>query len=430
MKDLIAWKENPGRSPLVVQGVRQCGKTYLIEEFGKTCFGDIIVMNFEKEKAYKRIFNQDLSPKRIIREIEISFERDIDPKNTLIFFDEIQACKSAITSLKYFKEDASEYHIIAAGSLLGVAMAKSDEGDDSGEPSFPVGKTDFLTLYPLNFEEFLLANGKSKLVEHIKSGGDYSLHKDVLEENLRAYYLVGGMPSCVSGWIEKQSIEALHAEQDKILTGYEKDMSKHAGDKEYPKLSAIWNSIPQQLAKENRKFIFSRVKKSYRARDLEDALEWLIKAGLVHKVSLIEKPFIPIESYADSSYFKLYMCDVGLLRRLANVPAKVIFGDSPLYTEFKGAMAENFALTEITPYYSPLYYWTSGNKAEVDFVLQDDAMDIVPIEVKADKAVRAQSIASYCNKYQPKKSIVTALRGGNLPLYLLWTIKEWMAKEV
>ncbi|MCL1940678.1 MAG: AAA family ATPase [Synergistaceae bacterium] len=322
MENLIEWKGRAGRKPLIVQGVRQCGKTYLIKEFGSRNYKDVVYINFEDKDEYGNIFEHDLKPRRIIEDLSLEFGSDIDPENALIFFDEIQLCGRAVTSLKYFCEDAPEYHVIAAGSLLGVALSE--------KTSFPVGKVDFLTLRPMNFEEFLLADGKDKWVERIKQGGDYSVLARQLCDLLKKYYVVGGMPACVRTWIETKSIEKLEQVQDAILNGYEKDFAKHAPKAEYPKLTAVWHSIPNQLAKENSKFIFSQVKDSWRAKDLTDALEWLLRAGLVHKVKLIEKPAFPLDAYSNDSYFKLYMCDVGLLRKLSNMPTGIILDKNPL----------------------------------------------------------------------------------------------------
>ena len=420
MADLIRWKDSTHRKPLILEGVRQCGKTYLVEEFGHNHFAKVINVNFEDKEEYKAIFEGDLDPRRIIRQLGLMFATEIDSKNSLIFFDEVQLCGRAVTSLKYFCENAPEYRIIAAGSLLGVALSE--------KTAFPVGKVDRLMLRPMNFEEFLMANGKELWVKHIAQGGDYSDIKRQLQDYLLEYYVVGGMPACVKTWVESGSIEQVEKVQSALLTDYENDFAKHAPKAEYPKLTAIWHSIPNQLAKENRKFIFSRVKASWRAKDLEDSLEWLIRAGLVHKVKLIDTPGIPLDAYADDSYFKIYLCDVGLLRKLADVPPGIVFESGALYKHFKGALAENFVLTEIFKSYSRAYYWKSGNKAEVDFIIRDER-DIVPIEVKAEKASRAYSLAEYRKRHKPEKALITAMETNDLPLYLLWTLKNWLEKE-
>ncbi|MCL2099183.1 MAG: ATP-binding protein [Oscillospiraceae bacterium] len=420
MENLTEWRKDINRMPLILQGVRQCGKTYLVKEFGGLYYKNIVVVNFEDKNEYKSIFDDDLDPRRIIKRLSLEFSAEINPENTLIFFDEIQLCGRAVTSLKYFCENAPEYHIIAAGSLLGVALAE--------KTSFPVGKVQRLTLRPMNFEEFLLANNKENWVEHIKQGGDQSPLERQLKQYLQEYYITGGMPSCIKIWIETGSIEKLEQTQDALLADYENDFAKHAPKTEYPKLTAVWHSIPMQLAKENRKFIFSRVKDSWRAKDLEDALQWLISAGLVHKVKLIEKPGFPLAAYADENYFKLYLCDVGLLRKLAGVPANIVFNNEPQYKEFKGAAAENYVLTEIQKSYDRAYYWKSNNTAEVDFIIQDED-NIVPVEVKAQKASHAKSLTVYCQKYKPKKSLLTAMETKDLPLYLMWRLKDWLREN-
>jgi predicted AAA+ superfamily ATPase len=354
--------------------------------------------------------------------------KDIKPQKTLIVFDEVQSCGKALTSLKYFYEEAPEYHIIAAGSLVGVAIPKGT--------SFPVGKVEFLTLFPMNFYEFLLAQN-SLLAEHLKENAftdnAWRTFRTQLEEKYRDYQIIGGMPEVVQSWIDTRSIENVEKIQTQIIKSYENDFAKYAPLSYFPKLSAIWEAVPSQLAKENRKFIFSRVKKSWRALDLEDALEWLVRSGLVYKVINISRPYFPISAYANHTYFKLYMCDVGLLRRMANLPASVLFDKTDNYKEFKGAMAENFICCELKRVYEEdIYYWTAegSGKAEVDFIVQDNAY-IIAIEVKAKTAAHARSLGEYCKKYHPEKSVLTSLDHDKeyiLPLYLFWNIKKWLEK--
>jgi predicted AAA+ superfamily ATPase len=431
MQDLIAWKDNPNKKPLVVQGVRQCGKTFLIEEFAKRYYTDIIHYRFDKDAKVKRFFDQDLDPKRIIKDFGLARSKTVRPHETLIIFDEIQECGNAVTALKYFCEDAPEYHVISAGSLLGVAMKKGT--------SFPVGKVEFLTLHPMNFYEFLYAQNEMLADELRKSPFTDIVWKNFrneLLEKYRDFHAIGGMPEAVQIWLDTKSIEDVEKKLDEILLGYQKDFVKYAGVRDYPKISAIWQSIPSQLGKENRKFIFSQVKKGWRAKDLEDALVWLVNAGLVYKVEYIERPNYPISSYADHTFFKLYMSDIGLLRRHADLPSAIVFDDSPAYKEFKGAMAENFVACELKRMYSKLrdkdlYYWAAGGsaKAEVDFVVQDDEKYIVPIEVKAGTAKHARSITQYCNKFKPEKSVLTSLdemTERTIPLYAFWKFKEWI----
>jgi predicted AAA+ superfamily ATPase len=422
MEKLIEWKNNADKKPLIVRGVRQCGKTYLLQEFGKTYYDDVVYFNFEDTPQICETFERDLHPQRILKELSILRNKTIEPHKTLIIFDEIQLCGKALTALKYFYENTPEYHIVCAGSLLGIALTK--------KTSVPVGKVEFLTLHPLNFYEFLLANGKKLLVENLKEDSKLTgIFSGELREKLLDFYIVGGMPEAVKTWIESRyNIEKIEEVLSRILDSYLVDFAKYAPTKDFPKLLAIWRSIPNQLAKENSKFIFSQVKDSWRAKDLEDAVEWLIEAGLVYKVEKIEKPFIPISAYADHTFFKLYMCDVGLLRKMAGLPPSVIYDKNKAYTEFKGSLSENYVLCELMNLYRETpFYWKSGNKAEVDFVIQDDA-DIIPIEVKAERATHAHSITEYCKKYQPRKSFVTSMetKEGTIPLYMMWRFKEYL----
>ena len=421
-QELIAWKEKTNRKPLILKGVRQCGKTFLLKTFGRQCYADTAYFNFEETESLKTLFETDYDVNRILFELGLTLGRTIQRGTTLIIFDEIQECGRAITALKYFCENAPEYHIVCAGSLLGIALKK--------QPSFPVGKVDFLTLYPMSYAEFLLANGETQLAGYLttfKRGEKISEPvANKLTTYLKQYYVTGGMPEVVQMWCETHDIEKTEKVQQMILDSYQFDFSKHAPVKDFPKILAIWQSIPEQLAKDNSKFIFGHVRKGWRAKDLEDALVWLEGAGLVYKVCRIEKPFIPMSAYADPTVFKLYLCDVGLLRKLSKLPYEVILESSALYTEFKGAMTENFVLCELlkslenTP-----YYWTSGNSAEVDFVIQCGTQ-IVPIEVKSERNVKAKSLAEYRKKYEPVYAVKTSMRSEtngigvlNIPLYLI-----------
>ena len=431
MRDLVAWKANPEKKPLVLQGVRQCGKTFLVEEFGKRNYSDVIHYRFDKDAKIKEFFNDDLDPKRIIKDLSLVRGKAIKPGETLIFFDEIQECGNAITSLKYFFEDAPEYHIVSAGSLLGVAVKKGT--------SFPVGKVEFLTLYPMNFYEFLYAQNEmlaEELMNSPFSDNIWKNFKSELLEKYRDYHVIGGMPEAVQKWLDTRSVKDVESKHDEILLGYQKDFAKYADSRDYPKIAAIWHSIPSQLGKENRKFIFSQVKKGWRAKDLEDALIWLLNAGLVYKAEHIEKPNYPLSSYANHAFFKLYMADIGLLRRHADLPSSIIFDNAPGFREFKGAMAENFVACELKRMYGKtkskdLYYWTAEGsaKAEVDFIVQDDEKHIVPVEVKSGTAKRARSLAEYRRKFNPEKYVLTSLDDmteRNLPLYAFWKFREWV----
>lgn len=426
---LVEWKEKSNRKPLILKGVRQCGKTYLLKEFGKRHYESCAYFNFEENEALKTVFEKDYDTSRIIFELGLYFGKTIEPGKTLLILDEIQECGRAITAMKYFCENAPEYHIVCAGSLLGIALQK--------QLSFPVGKVDFLTLYPMNFSEFLRAAGPETLadfVENFKKGGNLpEVIGEKLATFLRQYYITGGMPEVVEMWCNTHSIEQVESVQQAIINSYELDFAKHAPTKDFPKLSAIWRSIPEQLAKENTKFIFSHVKKGWRSKDLEDALEWLIGAGLVYKVCKIEKPFIPLSSYADDTSFKLYMSDVGILRKLSKLPYEVVLDATPTYKEFKGSMTENYVLCELMKSVDDTaYYWSSGNTAEVDFIIQSGT-EIVPIEVKSERNVKARSLAEYRKKYTPKYSVKTSMKHEtdgeevlNIPLYLISRTAEFM----
>ena len=421
-QELLAWKGQPNRKPLVLKGVRQCGKTYILKEFGREHYADVAYFNFEETRSLNSLFEQDFDVKRILFELGLFLGRTIAPGSTLIILDEIQECPRAITALKYFCENAPEYHVACAGSLLGLAIHENQ--------SFPVGKVDIRTLYPMSFYEFLSATGDEALADYLTRFQPGSTVSELIGGKLRTalkqYYVVGGMPEAVSVWCETGDLKKVEAVQQDILASYELDFAKHAPPSEFPKLSAIWASVPQQLAKPNSKFIFSHVKKGWRSKDLEDALQWLIRAGLVYQVCKVEKPFMPLSSYADATSFKLYLCDVGLLRRLARLPAQVVLDSSGIYTEFKGVMTENYVLGELVKHVDATpYYWVSGNSAEVDFIVQSGA-HIVPIEVKAESNVKARSLAEYRKKYAPPISVKTSMLdevSGNevrlLPLYLI-----------
>lgn len=432
LDSLIKQKNKENRKPLILKGVRQCGKTYILKEFGMKCYKNFVYCNFEENKSFSKIFEEDFDVKRIVFELSLLTGVSIEKGNTLIFLDEIQESSRAITSLKHFCENGSEYHVVSAGSLLGIAIHE--------DTSFPVGKVEFLNLYPMSFFEFLLASDHEMLFNYLNDFKEDKVPEVVsrkIENLLREYFAVGGMPEVVSSWIKNRSLQDIDDIQENILNSYALDFIKHAKAKEFPKLTAIWRSIPNQLAKASSKFIFSHVKEGYRARDLEDALERLIDAGLIFKVSKIEKPYIPLSSYSDNSYFKIYLSDVGLLRKLSEVDSEVIFQSADLFTEFKGAMTENFVLNElIKSNIGVPYYWVSQNSAEVDFVIQIGKY-ISPIEVKASKNVKAKSLGIYIDKYHPKFAFKTSLKenfGGDkifqIPLYLISNISKYLKYKI
>ncbi len=427
LDELVKWKNRKDRKPLIMKGVRQCGKTYILNEFGKENYDDVAYFNFEGNPALAERFEQDLDPKRILVELGILSRKPIKPQTTLIIFDEIQFCNKALTSLKYFHEQAQAYHIVCAGSLLGIALSKP--------LSFPVGKVDFLTLRPMSFYEFVLAHDEQMLLDYIENMTIDTpvpqIFADKLISLLKIFYLTGGMPEVVAKWIESKNVSEVERIQDVILGSYELDFAKHAPATDFPKISLIWKSIPDQLAKENGKFVYGHVKPGTRAKDLEDALQWLISAGMAYKISKIEKPAMPLSAYSDQSYFKLYMADVGLLRRMSRLPAASILEESILFTEFKGALTENYVLNELVNLHGDVpYYWKSGNTAEVDFIVQLEEK-IIPVEVKASANVKSRSLGVYREKYNPKVSVRTSMLNLrkdegllNIPLYMIWTIEK------
>ena len=434
MQQLVEWKDATDRKPLLLTGVRQCGKTYVCKEFGKQYFDDVAYFYFEGNKGLISVFEYDFNVDRIIDELgNIIRGKKIIPGRTLVIFDEIQACPNAITSLKYFCENMRELHIVCAGSLLGVAIKRNNI-------SFPVGKVDRLQMYPLTFSEFMRADGGEAIFEGIKK---YSIDRELpalytgaMEKALKYYYIVGGMPEVVAKWVETHNFDKIEKLQDNILQDYSSDFAQHAPQADIPKLGWIWDSIPKQLAKENNKFVFSHVKEGKRSKELEDALEWLVDAGLVHKLELVTNPELPLSFCADAMFFKIYMSDVGLLRKKAGVSYKTILEDSDLYRNFKGAFTENFVMTELIKQNIHPYFWRSGNTAELDFLFEYEST-IIPVEAKAEIHTRAKSYSQYCKKYHPKIGFKFSMKnvGYNevedtktysVPLYLIWMIKNYM----
>lgn len=426
IEELKSWKSRPDRKPLVLKGARQTGKTWILEHFGRMEFEHVASFNFDKDKSLYEIFENTKVPERIIAQLKLHTDSPILPHRTLIIFDEIQECNKALNALKYFCEDAPEYAVVAAGSLLGVALSKGD--------SFPVGKVEFMELYPLTFKEFLKVNDE-KIYQYIEDLSDIAplpqIVTDKLTEYYRQYLVIGGMPAAVKAFMENRGMDAVKREQKFILDAYTLDFSKHAESKDIPRITSIWNSIPSQLAKENRKFVYKMVKPGARARDYEDALLWLENAGLIYRVFCSTKPYLPLKSYDDLSAFKIYISDIGLLRELAGLPPEAVLAGSAIYTEFKGALAENYVLQSLVCQLEVLpRYWTSVGKAEVDFVVQLE-MDIVPVEVKSDTRIGGKSLSVYDSNYHPAYKIRYSLNNLkkddnliNIPLYLAdWTTK-------
>ena len=420
--DLLRWKTSPRRKPLVLQGARQVGKSWLLKEFGRKCFADTVYLNFDTMPAVKDDFRRTKDPRQLVRMMEMMAGRPIVPSSTLIVFDEIQECNDALNSLKYFCEEAPEYAVVCAGSLLGVALNRSGA-------SFPVGKVDFLTLYPVSFAEYLRTVDERLYGSYAMIDGVMPV-PEVLHQQLcdayKVYLAVGGMPEAVSAYADTKDWGEVVAIQLAILQSYSLDFAKHINNKDIPRVFQVWANLQDQLAREDKKFRYADVQKGGRAREYEAAIEWLCLAGLVHRVSLVETPRIPLSAYKNSSAFKLYLSDVGLLgRKFGLDPGSIVQGNR-LFTEFKGVLAENYVLQSLVRQFGPHhYYWTSGNTAEVEFVLQCGGT-VVPIEVKAESNIRAKSLAFYRKTYAPELSVRLSMLNMrkdddllNLPLYLV-----------
>ena len=392
MSKLLAWKNSPYRKPLILKGVRQVGKTWILKEFGKLYYKNIAYFNFDENKEYKQFFETTKNVERILQNLMLASGQKIEPENTLIIFDEVQDCPEVINSMKYFCENAPQYHVACAGSLLGITLAKPS--------SFPVGKVNFMQINPMNFTEFLLANGDENLAKFIEQIDKIEPIPDAffnpLYEKLKMYYVTGGMPESVLMWTKARDVNAMQDTLFEIITAYERDFAKHPNVSEFPKISMIWNSIPSQLARENKKFLYKVVKNGARAREYEDALQWLVSAQLVYKIYRNTAPSLPIAAYDDVSAFKIYLADVGLLRRLAQLAPTAFAEGNRLFTEFKGALTENYVLQalltqfEVTP-----RYWSQTNPPyEVDFLIQREN-DIFPVEVKSEANINSRSLKKF-----------------------------------
>ena len=421
IENLREWKEKPGRKPMIINGIRQVGKTWLMKEFGRLYYENYAYIMFEKNPRMQELFSEDLDVNRILSGLELETGKKIEPRNTLIIFDEIQECPNVLTSLKYFNENAPEYDILAAGSLLGVFL---HEG-----VSFPVGKVEFMNLYPFSFSEFLLALGEEQLDVLVKSH-DWELIKvfrDRLILNLKMYFYTGGMPEVVQGFSKDRDFNSARKIQNNILESYQQDFSKHIPAGDLQKVRRLWNSIPVQLSKDNKKFVHKNVQKNATASVLESSLGWLESCGLVHKVPRVSKPAQPLKGYADTGAFKLFLCDIGLLSAMSTLDARIILEGDAMFTEFKGALTEQYACQEMKHFKNrEIAYWTNDSAtAEVDFVLQLESQ-IIPIEVKSSINLKAKSMSVYRGKFKPKNEIRTSLanfnKTGNLfdiPLYAL-----------
>lgn len=392
IKELYEWKENNDRKPLVILGARQVGKTWLMKEFGKEAYKKCAYVNFEDNDDLRGMFEHDFDIQRIIANLQWATDVTID-EDTLIILDEIQEAPRGITALKYFQEKAPQYHVIAAGSLLGIAMHKND--------SFPVGKVDFMHLYPLSFYEFLNAVGEKKMIDLLQAK-DWTMLTMVrakFEERLRQYYFVGGMPAAVLAFVNDGDLNKVRTIQKSIIEAYERDFSKHAPAIEVPRIRMVWHSIPSQLSKENRKFIYGMIKEGARAKDFELAIEWLKDAGLIYKVNRCKKAQLPLAAYEDFSAFKMFLSDIGLMGAMSNIPVQSLLNGNMLFSDFKGALTEQFVLQQMKTNQSlSIYYWSADNsRGEIDFLVQQEEK-VIPIEVKAEENLQAKSLRMFVER--------------------------------
>ena len=427
---LKEWKNKPRRKPLIIRGARQVGKSWLMNEFGITCFNSVIKINCDDNPRMSAIFSEGFNKEKILLAFQAETGVKAVPNETLIILDEIQEIPNALKALKYFNEQAPEYHVIAAGSLLGIAM---HEGT-----SFPVGKVEYLDLFPLSFDEFLLAINEKPLFEIIQSY-DFELataFKTKFIEYLKLYYFVGGMPEIVDLYINNKDFSEVRNVQERILFDYEQDFSKHAPKEIVPRIRALYNSLPKQLAKENKKFVYGLVKEGARAREYEIAISWLIDCGLIHRVDLVSKPEIPLKSYINGKAFKLFSSDIGLLGASAGIEARSLIEGNKLFTEFKGAMTEQYVLQQLKSScnFSPFYWGKENSTAEIDFLLQFNSL-VYPIEVKAETNLKAKSLKVFCEKYQNNNAIRISLADYkkevnliNYPLYMINSLKKYLSE--
>jgi len=423
MQELIDWKNRSERMPLIIRGARQVGKTWLMKEFGECEFNSVAYINFDNNERMETLFSGSYDINRLISGLQIESGVSINSKNTLLIFDEIQEVPRAIASLKYFRENAPEYSIVAAGSLLGVAL---HEGT-----SFPVGKVDFMDLYPMSYLEFLEALNREDLVKLLHAG-DWELigaFKSIYIDLLRQYYFVGGMPEVVNSFVNRQDYTEVRRIQNRLLASYEQDFSKHAPNESVPRIRMLWDSVPAQLAKENKKFIYGLIRQGARAKEFELAMQWLLDCGLIHKTNRITKPGMPLAAYQDNG-FKLYLLDVGLLAAKSNLDVKSLLEGNKVFEEFKGALTEQYVQQQLIASLCirPYYWSTEKGTAEVDFVFQHGT-DIIPLEVKAEENLKARSLKSYVEKYAPNLAVRTSMSNyrkeewfTNVPLYAIGTV--------
>lgn len=431
IEKLEKWKNRKNRKPLIVRGARQVGKTWLMREFGRKNYEKCAYISMDENERMENVFRDAFDIDRILLALEIEAGFKITPEDTLIIFDEVQEVPRALKALKYFCEQAPQYHIMAAGSLLGIAL---HEGT-----SFPVGKVDFLDLYPMTFREFLLACGQERFVQLMEQH-DYAMmgnFRTELIDYLKYYYYVGGMPEAVQEYVQEKDFRAVREVHNKLLTAYENDLSKHAPAEMVTKIRMLWNSIPTQLAKENKKFVYGLVREGARAREYEVAITWLMDVGLVYKVERVKKPDFPLRAYQDFSAFKLFVLDVGLLGAMSRLNAKVILEGDRMFEEFKGALTEQYVLQQLIVHEeNDIFYWSSEKgTGELDFLIQMDDK-IVPIEVKAEENLQAKSLRSFVQKYDMKYAVRTSMSDYreqdwmvNYPLYDVGSLNEYMREK-
>lgn len=425
IEKLLKWKQGKNRKPLIIEGARQVGKTWLMKEFGRQQYSDTVYINFDSNSIMAELFQSDLNTKRLIMGLELYAGRKINPETTLLIFDEVQEVPRALTSLKYFYENAPEYHIVCAGSLLGIAL---HEGT-----SFPVGKVDFLKLYPLSFTEFLMATGNERFAELLENRDFQMINSfsQTYTDVLRLYYFIGGMPEAVQHFAENKDFNEVREIQKRILFAYEQDFSKHAPNEIVPKIRMLWNSIPSQLAKENKKFIYGLIREGARAKDYETAIMWLSDCGLIHKISRVNSAAIPLRAYEDLKAFKLFMVDIGLLGCMTGLRQGTLLNGNALFTEFKGALTEQYVCQQLKTIedFGIYYYTNERGTCEIDFIV-DTGDQIVPVEVKSEVNLRAKSLKAYQEKFSPAVSIRTSMANYkkeealiNLPLFAIEQFK-------
>lgn len=429
IEKLLKWKQKKHRKPLIIEGARQVGKTWLMKEFGRQAYADTVYINFDSNSRMAELFASDLDTNRLILGLELYIGHKIDPDNALLIFDEVQEVPRALTALKYFYEDAPQYHIVCAGSLLGIALHQGT--------SFPVGKVDFLKLYPLSFREFLMATGKDRFADLLDQQ-DFQMitsFKETYIDALKQYYFIGGMPEAVQSFTEDSDFREVREIQKRILAAYEQDFSKHAPNEIVPRLRMLWNNIPSQLAKENKKFIYGLVREGARAKDYEAAIMWLSDCGLVHKISRVNTAGIPLKAYEDLKAFKLFLLDVGLLGCMAGLHPHTLLDGNDLFVEFKGALTEQYVCQQLkTVENLDVYYYTNDRSScEIDFVV-DTGEQIVPVEVKAEINLKAKSLKAYRERFSPAMSVRTSMADYkkedqliNLPLYAIDQISKLKA---